>query len=56
MSCENAAGMSVSSTGSKFCGYDVTETSDLVLFTVLMCSDSIFNLLKRVTDGSYAPH
>ena len=23
------------------------------LFTVLMCSDSIFNLLKRVTDGSF---
>ena len=24
-----------------------------VLFTVLMCSDLIFNLLKRVTDGSF---
>ena len=24
-----------------------------VLFTSLMCSDSIFNLLKRVTDGSF---
>ena len=24
-----------------------------VLFTTLMCSDSIFNLLKRVTDGSF---
>ena len=31
------------------------EYSDsfFVLFTVLICSDSIFNLLKRVTEGSF---
>ena len=31
------------------------EYSDsfFVLFTVLVCSDSIFNLLKRVTEGSF---
>ena len=27
--------------------------SFFVLFTVLICSDSIFNLLKRVTEGSF---
>ena len=32
-----------------------SEYSDsfFVLFTVLICSDSIFNLLKRVTEGSF---
>ena len=31
------------------------EYSDcfFVLFTVLICSDSIFNLLKRVAEGSF---
>ena len=45
--------MSVSTTESKMCAYDVAETLDFVLSTALMYSDSIFNLLKRVTDGCF---
>ena len=53
LSYENATSMSVSSTESKVLCYDVTETSDFVLFTALIFSNSIFSLLKRVTDGSF---
>ena len=53
LSGENATSMSVSSTESKVLCYDVAETSDFVLFTALICSNSTFNLLKRVTDGSF---
>ena len=31
----------------KYCAYDVVETSDFDLPTALMCSDSVFNLLKK---------
>ena len=53
LSGENATSMSVSSTESKVLCYDVAETSDFVLFTALIFSNSIFSLLKRVTDGSF---
>ena len=53
LSYENATSMSVSSTESKFLCYDVAETSDFVIFTALIFSNSIFSLLKRVTDGSF---
>ena len=51
MSCENTASMSVSST--EKCYAYVAETSDLVLSDELMCSNSMFNMLNRFTDGSF---
>ena len=36
----------------KCCAYNVAETLDFVLFTVLMCFDSMFKLFNKVTDGS----
>ena len=54
LSYENATSMSVSSTESKVLCYDVAETSDFVIFTALIFSNSIFSLLKRATDGSFS--